>query len=140
MAFLKVWVHMVWTTKNRMPYLKRSVRSSVFRHICENARSKGIFVDSIGGGQEHIHLLISLGAEERIAEIAQLLKSESSFWINKQDLIQGKFEWQDDYYVVSVGENELPHIRIYILNQDEHHRKKSFSEEYQNFIATGVGA
>ena len=96
-------------------------------------------MDSIGGDQEHIHLLISLGAEERIAKIAQLLKGESSFWINKQDLIQGKFEWQDDYYVVSVGENELPRIRRYILNQDEHHRKKSFSEEYQNFIATGVG-
>ncbi len=97
-------------------------------------------MDSIGGGQEHIHLLISLGAEERIAEIAQLLKGESSFWINKQDLIQGKFEWQDDYYVVSVGENELSRIRRYILNQDEHHRKKSFSEEYQKFITTGVGA
>ena len=140
MAFLKVWVHMVWTTKNRIPHLNRAVRPSVFRHIRENARSKGIFVDSIGGGQEHIHLLISLGAKERIAEIAQLLKGESSVWINNQDLIQGKFEWQDDYYVVSVGESELPRIRRYVQNQDEHHRKKNFAEEYQTFIATGVGA
>jgi len=139
-AFLKIWIHMVWTTKNRVPFLKRAVRSSVFNHIRENARDKHIFIDSIGGGSEHIHLLVSLGARESIAEIARLLKGESSFWINKHNLAHGKFEWQDDYYAVSVGESDLPRVRNYILNQDEHHRNKSFAEEYQKFIATGMSA
>jgi len=139
-AFLKIWIHMVWTTKNRVPFLKGAVRSSVFNHIRENARDKNIFMDSIGGGSEHIHLLVFLGARESIAEIARLLKGESSFWINQQKLVLGKFEWQDDYYAASVGESEFPRVRKYIQNQDEHHRKKTFSEEYQNFIATGLGA
>lgn len=125
---------MVWTTKNRTPLLKKIVRSTVFKHIRDNARNKKIFVDSIGGGQEHIHLLISLGAKQTISEIAQLLKGESSFWINKEKLVQGKFEWQDDYYSVSVGEGKVDRVRQYIQNQDEHHRKKTFSEEYQKFI------
>ena len=140
MAFLKMQIHMVWTTKNRAPFLKRTVRSSIFDHIRENARSKNIFVDSIGGGQEHIHLLISMGAKGSIAEIARLLKGESSFWINQQKLVLGKFGWQDDYYAVSVGESELPRVRNYIHNQDEHYRTRSFSEEYQEFISKRVSA
>ncbi len=139
MAFLKVWVHMVLATKSRAPFLKDAVRPSVFDHIREHARDKHIFVSSIGGGAEHIHLLISLGAKESIAEIAGLLKGESSFWINQQKLVRGKFEWQDDYYAASVGDSELSGVRRYIQNQDEHHRKISFSEECQNFITTGLG-
>lgn len=131
---------MVWRTKNRAPFLKRTVRPSILDHIRENARSKNIFVDSIGGGQEHIHLLISMGAKGSIAEIARLLKGESSFWINQQKLVLGKFGWQDDYYAVSIGESELPRVRKYIHNQDEHHRKKTFSEEYQEFISKRVSA
>lgn len=140
MAFLKVWVHMVWTTRNRAPFLKQAVRSSVFKHIRENARDKNIFIDSIGGGQEHIHLLISLGPKQSIADIAQLLKGESSFWINQKKLVQGKFSWQDDYYAVSVSEDDSLHVRKYILKQDEHHRRKTFSEEYQNFITARISA
>ncbi len=131
---------MVWTTKNRTPALNRVIRPSVFKHIRENARAKNIFVDSIGGGQEHIHLLISLGSKQSISDVVQLLKGESSFWINREKLVLGKFGWQDDYYAVSVSDGELSRVRKYILNQDEHHRRKTFSEEYQNFIATGVSA
>ena len=129
---------MVWTTKNRNAFLKRTVRPTVFKHILDNAQAKGIFVDSIGGGQEHVHLLISLGARQTIAEIAQLLKGEASFWINKEKLIQGMFKWQDEYYAASVGEDDLERVRQYIQNQDEHHRKKTFAEEYQKYVTARV--
>lgn len=125
---------MVWTTKNRMPFLTKTVRATVFKHIQENAREKKIFINRIGGGQEHIHLLISLGVNQTISDIIRLLKGESSFWINKEKLVQGRFEWQDDYYCVSVGEDEIAQVQEYIQNQDEHHRGKSFAEEYQKFI------
>lgn len=65
----------------------------------------------------------------------QLIKGESSFWINKQGLTHQKFEWQDEYFAVSVSESALDKVREYIKNQEEHHKQKSFQEEYDEFIA-----
>jgi REP element-mobilizing transposase RayT len=65
----------------------------------------------------------------------QLIKGESSYWINKNNLIQQKFEWQDEYFAVSVSESGITSVRNYIINQEEHHRKSFFQEEYDNFIA-----
>lgn len=64
----------------------------------------------------------------------QLIKGESSFWINKNQLTQQKFDWQDEYFAVSVSESILDKVRNYIKNQEEHHRKKSFQEEYDEFL------
>ena len=64
----------------------------------------------------------------------QLIKGESSFWINKNKLTKTKFEWQDDYFVVSVSESQVYKIREYINNQEKHHRRKTFMEEYESFM------
>ena len=63
-----------------------------------------------------------------------LLKGESSYWINKNKIFGGKFEWQDDYFAVSVSESTVNQVRDYIKNQESHHKKKSFNDEYQEFI------
>jgi len=65
----------------------------------------------------------------------QLIKGESSFWINKHDLIKQKFEWQDEYFAVSVSESGIDKVREYIKNQEAHHHKKTFEQEYNNFIS-----
>lgn len=64
----------------------------------------------------------------------QLIKGESSFWINKNNLVQGKFEWADEYFAVSVGESQINVIREYIRKQEEHHQKKTWEEEYNEFM------
>ncbi len=132
MAYIKIWIHFVWTTKNRQPLLTKNIKHKVISHIKENARKKDVYIDSINGGNEHLHALITLGAKQSVAEIAQLIKGESSYWINKEGLTQCKFEWQDKYFAISVSESILPKVRRYIQNQEEHHRVKSFSEEYDN--------
>jgi REP element-mobilizing transposase RayT len=124
----------VWTTKNRQVFLSKKVKSKVIAHIKENALTKDIYIDSIDGGKDHLHALISLGAKQSVSELAQLLKGEASFWINKEKLVKGKFEWQDKYFAVSVSESILPTVRKYIRNQEEHHRVKPFFEEYDAFI------
>jgi len=78
--------------------------------------------------------LISLGTNQTIEKIMQLIKGESSFWINKSKLCRGRFEWQDEYFAVSVSETIVEDVRKYIANQEEHHRKKSFDEEFQGFM------
>ena len=134
MPFVKVWIHFVWSTKNREPYLINEIRQKVFEHIRENARAKNIHLDFINGYVDHIHCLISLGTDQTIEKIMQLIKGESSFWINKNHLCKTKFEWQDEYFAVSVSESNLESVRKYIANQEEHHRTKSFDEEFGNFM------
>lgn len=134
MAYVRVWIHAVWGTKNREPYLTSDIRRKVIDHIRENAKKKQIYIDSIGGYTEHLHCLFGLNADISIAKTLQLIKGESAYWINKERVTHTKFEWADEYYAISVSESDLERIRSYIKNQEEHHRKKSFSEEVDEFL------
>ncbi len=126
---------MVFSTKNREPFLNTSeVKKNVFQHIKKNAEEKGIWLDCVSGYHDHAHCLISLGKEQSISKVAQLLKGESSFWINQQKLTTEKFIWQDDYWVVGVSESHLESVRKYIHNQELHHSKQSFADEIDVFM------
>ena len=128
-------MHMVFSTKNREPFLNsQELRKQVFQHIKKNAEEKGIWLDCVNGYQEHAHCLISLGKEQTISKVAQLIKGESSFWINQNKLTDNKFVWQDDYWVVGVSESHLVSVRKYIHTQEEHHSKKSFTDEVDDFM------
>ena len=130
MSWVRVYMHMVFSTKNREPFLhSKELRKQVFQHIKKNAEEKGIWLDCVNGYQDHTHCLISLGKEQTISKVAQLIKGESSFWINQNKLTENKFVWQDDYWVVGVSESHLKSVRKYIHNQEEHHSKKTFTEE-----------
>lgn len=110
------------------------MRLKVWNHIRDNAREKGIFIDFLNGYSEHCHCLVSLGVDQTIQKVMQLIKGESSYWINKSNLTQEKFEWQDEYFAVSVSESMVDRVREYIKNQEKHHTKKSFQQEYDEFI------
>lgn len=112
-----------------MQYLKDPVRDKVIFHILENARSKGIYIDHINGYYDHLHAIVSLGATQTLADVMQKIKGESSFWINKNKLTSLRFEWQDDYWSVSVGADHIDRLRRYIRNQAEHHKTESLEDE-----------
>jgi len=134
MPFIKVWVHLVWATKNRKPLLTSDTRQKIFVHIRENAKTKNIHIDCVNGHADHVHCLVALNQEQTIAKLVQLIKGESSFWINKNSLCKEKFEWQDDYFAVSVSESGVDKVRQYIKNQETHHAKKTFQREYDEFM------
>jgi putative transposase len=135
MPFVKVYIHFVWSTKNRYPFLAtKEMRKILWQHMKENAKQKGIFIDFVNGYADHCHCLVSLGVDQTIQKIMQLIKGESSFWINKCNLIAEKFEWQDEYFAVSVSESMIETVRNYIRKQEEHHRRKTFTDEYKEFI------
>ena len=140
MPYVDVKIHYVWCTKNRMPFLENmEMRNKVWQHMRDNAKEKGIYIDFINGHKEHCHCLVSLGTHQTIDKVAQLLKGESSYWINKQaafneHLKSKKFGWQDEYFAVSVSKSMVEKVRNYIKNQEEHHKSKSFQEEYDELI------
>ncbi|HWD90703.1 MAG TPA: IS200/IS605 family transposase [Mucilaginibacter sp.] len=134
MSFVKIWVHLVFATKNREPFLKKELRPAIHNHIIQNCKEKEIFLQAINGYTEHLHCLISLGKDQNISKVVQLIKGESSIWINKNNLIPQKFGWQDDYFAVSVSESQVTAVINYINKQEEHHSKKSFEDEVNEFM------
>ena len=136
MPFIKIYVHLVFTTKNSYPFLDTpEKRKKVWKHIKENAVEKGIYIDAVNGYSQHCHCLVSLGSDQTIAQIAQLIKGESSFWINKNKITDKKFGWQSEYWAVSVSESIIPIVRNYIFRQEQHHSKKSYEDECREFEA-----
>src|SRR3954465_9640926 len=117
MSYVRIWVHLVFATKYRNPLLTKEIRHDVHRHILENCKKKEIFLQAINGYTDHVHCLISLGKDQCISKLVQLIKGESSFWINQNNLTQEKFSWQDDYYAVSVSESQVKKVIHYIKNQ-----------------------
>jgi putative transposase len=114
--------------------IPNSFRPELLSHIREQAREKNIFLDYINLHKDHVHALINLGRQQTIAELMHQIKGESSFWINKQKVLSCKFNWQDDYFAVSVSQSHVERVRKYIKNQDEHHRKISWNEEVVLFL------
>ncbi|MEZ4907674.1 MAG: IS200/IS605 family transposase [Saprospiraceae bacterium] len=136
MPYIKIYIHLVWSTKNRVPFLNtQELRNKVWNHIKENGKEKEIYIDFIGGYSDHCHCLLSLGADQNISKVVNLLKGESSHWINKNNFIKDKFGWQDEYFAVSVSESIVDNVREYIKNQENHHKIKSWNEEYDELIS-----
>ena len=136
MAFVNIWVHSVWGTKNREPVLVSEVRALVCQHIQQNALAKGFYIDEVNGYTDHLHCLMPLRADWSIAKQMQMIKGEAANWINKNGILQQKLAWADEYFAASVSENKLWVVRNYIRQQEEHHRKISFAEEYEFFLKT----
>ncbi|MGI8467205.1 MAG: IS200/IS605 family transposase [Pyrinomonadaceae bacterium] len=133
MSFVKIWVHLVFSTKNREPYFTKEIRLTLIEHIKSNAKEKDIYIKAIDGWSEHLHCLVSLGKEQNIAKIAMLIKGESAHWLNEQNFFKGRFYWQDDYFAVSVSESLVAAVENYIENQEKHHSAKPFDEELRFF-------
>jgi putative transposase len=139
MSYVRVWVHFVFTTKNREPYFTKEIRDRLIAHIMANAKAKSIYLEAIGGWSEHLHILISLGREQNIAKVVMLLKGESAHWLNQQAFFHGKFYWQDDYFALSVSESLVSKVKAYIHNQEEHHRAKPYSDEFDRLTEITKG-
>jgi putative transposase len=134
MPYVRIWVHLVWSTKGRTRILIDGFKEQLFAHIIENAARKDIRLDCINGTVDHVHCLILLQADQSVSKVMQLIKGESSRWANVSRLIKTHFEWQDEYFACSVCESEVARVRRYIGNQEEHHRQKTFAEEYEGLL------
>lgn len=134
MPFIKIWIHLIFTTKNRAHLITKDLKPTLIAYIRENADKKDIYLDSVNCVSDHIHMLISLKDKQSISKVTMLLKGESSFWVINNKLSKLKFEWQDEFIAVSVSESVLTKVRKYIADQEEHHKTKTFAEEYDEFI------
>jgi putative transposase len=132
MPYVQNWLHCVWGTKNRIPFLANGIKDEVLDHIIDNARLKDICIKIINGHTEHVHCLLSLYPDQSLSKIIQMIKGESSFWINRRRLSKYKFEWAVEYYAFSVSKSHVQRVYDYIKYQEEHHKKRPGMKSTKN--------
>lgn len=133
-SFNKIWIHAIWATKERDPLIHSHVETSVHQFLSEQLRELGCPVRIINGMPDHVHCLFLLNPQKSIAEVIKQIKGSSSHHINQNNLITDKFAWQTGYAAYSVSESIVERVFEYIKNQKQHHRKKTFQQEYENFL------
>jgi putative transposase len=133
-TYTSVPVHYVFSTKNRMPVLSQQIRERLWPYMGGIARENGILARAVGGADDHAHLLITLPTTITIAKGIQLIKGGSSKWLRETFPELHDFAWQEGYGAFGICISHIPKTIAYIAEQEEHHRKKSFQEEYLGFL------
>ncbi len=121
-------IHIVFSTKNRVRTISEEIQPKLWAYMAGIARNHGMHAVAIGGIEDHIHALIDLGATLGIAKAVQVLKANSSRWMNEHS--RTRFEWQEGYFACSVIRSQVSRIIKYIANQKEHHTKMDSATEY----------
>ena len=133
-SYTKLYVHLIWGTKDRFNYFNKEIRDTIKNHILKYAKENNIEILSINIQSDHLHLLISLRSDQKVDDIVKRLKGESSHWINSENIIKPKFSWQRGYGAFSISSSHLEAVKNYIKNQDEHHEKVSYVDEYKKIL------
>jgi len=133
-SLARLHVHLIFSTKHRAPLLHDAVRDSLHRYmavVLQNLDCPPALINSV---DDHVHILFELGRTVAISTAVEEVKKSSSKWIKTQDAAFADFAWQAGYGAFAVSESNVVAVRDYIADQREHHRKKSFQEEYRTFL------
>ncbi len=127
-------IHLVFSTKNREPLITDDVRSHLHAYmatVLQNLSATPVLINSV---EDHIHLLFDLGRTTSVSKAVEDVKKSSSKWIKTQGAEFAAFAWQGGYGAFAVSESNVEAVRQYVANQREHHRKKTFQEEFRQFL------
>jgi REP element-mobilizing transposase RayT len=133
-SYSRCWVHLTWSTHRRQKSLNRDARPRVSDYLIDYARSHSIHMKCNYVNADHAHALIDLPTHLSIEQAIKLLKGGSSRWINENELVPGRFSWGRGYGAFSVSHSGIAKVTRYIANQEEHHRTKTFAEEFAMFV------
>ena len=122
MALWRLYYHLVWTTKNRYPYLTSDKEVRIYPYIISKADTLGCIVHAIGGIEDHVHLITSIPPKLSLADFVKNIKGSSAHFYNKIFPDEARFSWQEGYGVFSLGGKQLETAVNYVNNQKEHHR------------------
>ena len=129
-----VIVHVIFSTKDRVPLLDTDVRPRLHAFLATVARNAGCEACRVGGIADHVHLAVRLSRTITIAELVETLKTSSSKWLKTQSPAQAAFAWQRGYGCFSVGPTDLQALCEYVDRQEEHHQRRTFQEELRVFL------
>ncbi len=133
-TYTQIHIQAVFSVQNRKCIIQKQWKDELYKYITGIVQNNGHKMLAINGMPDHIHILIGLRPTQSISNLLQDIKGSSSKWINENGFIRDKFSWQEGFGAFSYSKSELPNILNYIDNQQIHHRKKTFTEEYHEIL------
>ena len=133
-TFTQVHIHIVFSVRNRASLIHDHWREDLHRYVTGIVQNKGHKMLAVNSMPDHIHIFIGLKPDVAISDIVRDIKANSSKWINEEKRIPGRFEWQEGYGAFSYAHSQVQDVIAYIRNQQEHHRVRTFREEYVEFL------
>lgn len=133
-TYTKLYIHLVFAVKGRQNLIQKTWQDELHKYICGIVNLKEQKVYAIGGVADHIHILLSIKPTIAFSDIVRDIKANSSKWINEKRYVIGKFQWQEGFGAFSTNQSQLNVIIAYINNQEEHHKQKTFKDEYLELL------
>ena len=133
-TFSQIYIQTVFAVSNRQSLIKPEFKEDLYKYVSGIVRNQGQKLIAINGVADHVHLLIGLRPAMALADLVQEIKADSTNFINKNRLVRGRFSWQEGYGAFSYGHSQLDTIIRYIQNQERHHSRRSFKNEYLTLL------
>lgn len=129
-TFTQIYLHLVFAVQNRISLIRNEWKDELYKYITGIIQNNNHKLIAINGMPDHLHIAIGYKPHQLIPELLQDIKGNSSGWINKKGFVRGKFKWQEGYGAFSFSHSHIDRIVKYIIDQEKHHNKKTFGEEY----------
>jgi putative transposase len=133
-TYTSLHYHIVFSTKNRHPWIAPKIEERIWKYLGGIARENDMTADRVGGVEDHVHVVVRIPPKLALRKAVQLLKGGSSKWIHDTFPALGKFAWQDGYSAFTVSQSNLRAVIHYVANQREHHRRRTFQDEYRALL------
>lgn len=130
----RILLHVIFSTKNREPWLDPAIRPRLHSYLAGAIRALNAKAYRVGGVAEHVHVACQIPRTIQVSKLLESIKASSSKWLKQQSPIYNGFTWQSGYGAFSIGPSQFNTLLAYIENQEEHHRFRTFEEEYIDFL------
>jgi len=128
----KIWLHIVFNTKNRQGSIRPEMQEELWRYLAATCNASGCHARRVGGTVDHVHILCELARTIPVCDVLEKAKKSSSKWMKTKGVPE--FGWQNGYGAFSIGQSQVRDVVDYICGQGEHHRRRTFQEEYIEFL------
>ena len=133
-TYTQIHIHAVFAVQNRLSLIQKQWQDELYKYITGIITNNGHKLLQIGGMPDHVHILFGMRPTQSLSDLMQDVKGDSSLWINKKGLVRGKFSWQEGYGAFSYGKSQIDNVVKYIQQQENHHKKRNFAEEYLELL------
>ncbi len=133
-TYTQINIHAIFSVKGKENILSKKFRNDLFRYISEILNNNKQFSIAVNGYKDHVHIFFELHPTIALSDIIRIVKTNSSKWINKNTFVKGKFSWQEGYGAFSYSRSQRNNVIQYIINQEKHHAKRTFKDEYLELL------
>jgi REP element-mobilizing transposase RayT len=133
-TYTQIFIHVVFAVRERGSLIRSEWRNELFKYITGIFKNKGLTLIAIGGVEDHIHILFGLAPSIALSDLVRDVKTASGAFINEKKFVKGKFYWQEGFGAFSYSRSQIEAVAKYVLDQEKHHAKRTFREEYVELL------